>query len=163
MEHDEYMLLGELIDYYAGQPKRIQHALKVYSFADMIATGEKLGADLRKTIVLAAIVHDAGIKIAEEKYGRSDGPLQEKEGPEVATRMLEAIGTDRKRTERIAFLVGHHHTYRGVDGIDWRILLEADFLVNAFEHALTGKALQEGYDRIFRTETGRSIFRTMFA
>ena len=163
MEHDEYRLIGELIDYYAGQPKRIQHALKVYSFADMIATGEKLGADLRKTIVLAAIVHDAGIKIAEEKYGRSDGPLQEKEGPEVATRMLEAIGTDRTRTERIAFLVGHHHTYRGVDDIDWRILLEADFLVNAFEHALTGKALQEGYDRIFRTETGKSIFRTMFA
>ena len=75
MEHDEYKLIGELMDYYAGQPKRIQHALKVYSFADMIATGEKLDADMRKTIVLAAIVHDAGIKIAEEKYGRSAVPM----------------------------------------------------------------------------------------
>lgn len=162
MEYDEYRLLEELSSFFSGDPDRIQHAVKVYAFADMIATGEKLPSDIRKTTVLAAIVHDAGIRIAEEKYGSSEGTLQEKEGPAAARKMLESIGTDRERIERIAFLVGHHHTYSGVDGIDWRILLEADFIVNAFENSLDANALETGMRRVFRTEAGKRIFRTMF-
>ena len=33
----------------------------------------------------------------------------------------------------------HHHTYTGVDGIDYQILLEADYLVNADESHYPGK------------------------
>lgn len=39
--------------------------------------------------------------------------------------------------DRICYLVGHHHTYVNVDGIDYRILLEADFLVNAYEDEMS--------------------------
>ena len=40
---------------------------------------------------------------------------------------------DADMLERICFLVGHHHTYKDVDGLDHQILLEVDFLVNAGE------------------------------
>ena len=32
---------------------------------------------------------------------------------------------------RVAYLVGHHHTLRGIDGIDYQILIEADYIANA--------------------------------
>ena len=41
--------------------------------------------------------------------------------------------------ERICYLIGHHHTYKDVDGADYQLLLEADFLVNAYEDALPQK------------------------
>ena len=31
---------------------------------------------------------------------------------------------------RVEYLVGHHHTYKDIDGLDYQILVEADFLVN---------------------------------
>ena len=40
----------------------------------------------------AAYVHDIGIKVAEEKYGKCTGKLQEQEGPAVAREMLEKLG-----------------------------------------------------------------------
>ena len=30
--------------------------------------------------------------------------------------------------------MSHHHTYTGVDGLDYQILLEADYIVNASEN-----------------------------
>mgnify|MGYP000340972515 FL=1 len=33
-------------------------------------------------------------------------------------------------TERVAYLIGHHHTYDKIEGMDYQILVEADFLVN---------------------------------
>ena len=76
----ENTLLLRLNDYFSGDPRRIQHAAKVYLFASLIADAEHLDEKARKATVLAAIVHDVGIKVAEMKYGRCDGPLQEKEG-----------------------------------------------------------------------------------
>jgi hypothetical protein len=29
----------------------------------------------------------------------------------------------------IAFLVGHHHTFTGIDNVDWQILVEADYVI----------------------------------
>ena len=36
--------------------------------------------------------------------------------------------------ERIAYLVGHHHTLTNIDGMDYQILIEADFIANATEN-----------------------------
>lgn len=159
----ENTLLLRLNGYFSGDPRRIQHAAKVYLFASLIADGEHLDEKARKATVLAAIVHDVGIKVSEMKYGRCDGPLQEKEGPAEAEKLLAGLGLDDGIVTRISFLVGHHHTYTGVDGIDWQILLEADFIVNALEDGMPVQALESGLERIFRTETGKGIFRTMYS
>ena len=33
----------------------------------------------------------------------------------------------------MAYLVGHHHTLKDIEGIDYQILIEADYIVNAYE------------------------------
>ena len=65
--------------------------------------------------------------------------------------------------ERVAWLVGHHHTYTDIDGADYQIFVEADFLVNLFESNLPAETQREVYRRILKTESGKRIFRTMFA
>ena len=54
----------------------------------------------------------------------------------------------------MAYLVGHHHTYKDVDGLDYQILLEADFLVNGDESNLTKEAIEKMKKNVFKTKTG---------
>ena len=102
------------------------------------------------------------VKIAEEKYGRCDGDLQEKEGPDIARKLLTEVGYNEEVTERVAFLVGHHHTYSGIDGMDYRILVEADFLVNLYEDGSPKSAVSAALSGVFETMTGKRICRRMF-
>ena len=73
-------LFLKMIAYYAGDPKRIQHFTKVHSYARIIGVGEEMDAASLFILEAAAYTHDIGIKPAEEKYGSSDGKLQEQEG-----------------------------------------------------------------------------------
>lgn len=47
-----------------------------------------------------------------------------------------------KVTERVSYLVGHHHTYDHIDGMDYQILVEADFLVNFNENVNEGMEVE---------------------
>lgn len=153
----------EMIQYYEGDPRRIQHFLKVHALSRLIALGENLDAGMQFTLEAAALVHDIGIKPAEEKYGQCGGKLQEKEGPPEAEKMLTRLGFDKEVTERVCYLVGHHHTYQGISGDDYRILVEADFLVNLYEDGVEDPAaLRSAYEKIFVTETGKKLFQTMY-
>ena len=97
-----------------------------------------------------------------EKYGNCNGKLQEKEGPAIAAKLLTELGFSREVSERVQYLIAHHHTYNNIDGIDYQILVEADFLVNMCEDELSEEALQTAYRNIFRTETGKKICREMY-
>ena len=151
-----------MVEYDREDPDRIQHFLKVHSLCHLIGVGEELPADELYTLEAAAYVHDIGIKAAIEKYGYQNGKLQEELGPAIAEEMLGELGFDSKVIERVSYLVGHHHTYTDVNAIDYRILIEADWLVNNFEYMLSGKNIYAGHDVIFKTATGRKIFRDMF-
>lgn len=155
-------LIQEMIKFDNGDPKRIQHFIKVHSFARQIGILEKIDTETLFILETAAVVHDIGIKYCEEKYGMCNGKLQEQEGPALASRMLESLGYDKKVIERVTFLVGHHHTYSDIQGIDYQILVEADFLVNLFEDNMSKEAVKTTYDKIFRTETGKNICKEMF-
>lgn len=155
-------LFMAMIDYYAGDARRIQHFVKVHSFAKLIGEMEHLDAGTMQILEAAAYVHDIGIKPAEEKYGSSNGKLQEQEGPSVARELLERMGFDAELTARVCYLVGRHHTYKDIDGIDYQILVEADFLVNLYEKNLSKDAAAAVCTKIFRTESGKRICRTMF-
>lgn len=155
-------LILKMIQYYHGDPKRIQHFIKVYEYARLIGQEENLDDTTQFTLETAAIVHDIGIKPAEEKYGSCSGSLQEKEGPAAAKEMLSHLDFPPQIIERVCYLVGHHHTYSHVDGLDYRILIEADFLVNLFEDNLPKENIQTALERVFETKTGRCICQTMF-
>ena len=52
-----------MIDYYQGQPKRIQHFLKVHAYAKLIGEQEGLDKEILDILEVAALTHDIGIKI----------------------------------------------------------------------------------------------------
>ena len=155
-------LFMDMIAYYDGDPKRIQHFTKVHSYARLIGVGESLDDTSLFILEAAAYTHDIGIRVAEEKYGKCDGKLQEQEGPVEAHQILSELGFENYQIDRICYLIGHHHTYDNIDGMDYQILVEADFLVNLYEDEAGQAALRKAYNNVFKTESGRAIFRTMF-
>ena len=158
---DKQALLTCLMDamcaYEAGCPQRIHHLVKVHGFARQIGLSEGLDEETQFVLEAAAMAHDIGIKPAMELTGACPGPVQEKLGPPVATEMLSKLGFPPEVTERVCFLIGHHHTYQGVEGIDWRILLEADYLVNMIEGNHPAAAIDQARDTFFQTEEGKRL------
>lgn len=155
-------LIEKMIDYYAGDPKRVQHFLKVHEFAGLIGEAEQLPEDELAVLKTAAIVHDIGIKASEQKYGSSAGKYQEKEGPVIADPLLRSCGYGEEIIDRVLFLIAHHHTYDQIEGNDYQILVEADFLVNLFEDNSSRIAAENVRKNIFRTKTGRWYLEKMF-
>ena len=152
----------EMIRLYSGDPKRIQHFCKVHSYAKLIAEMEHVDADTLFILEAAALTHDIGIHLCEEKYGSSNGKLQEKEGPAIAEKLLKELQFEENVIERVKYLIAHHHTYDAIDGIDYQILVEADFLVNYFEDGLDKEHIKKSAEKIFKTETGKKIVKDMF-
>ena len=155
-------LYDRMVSYYAGEPARIQHFVKVHSFARRIGLAEGLDSKTQLTLEAAALVHDIGIKPAEAIYGSCEGPYQEALGPAPARELLESLDFPADVTERVCYLVGHHHTDMGIDGMDYQILVEADFLVNLYEDSVPKAAAQNVLDKIFKTQTGKTICKEMF-
>lgn len=160
--YDTDRIFLAMVDYFAGDPRRIQHLAKVHAFAALM--GRREGLDERTQFILevAALVHDIGIRRAEALYGSASGALQEREGPAEAEKLLRSLGVESSVIERVCYLVGHHHTYGTMDGLDYRLLVEADFLVNLYEDGESEKAVRAACERIFRTKSGTELCRTMF-
>lgn len=157
-------LYKKMMEFDRGDAMRIQHFIKVHSLAALIGRGEGLDTATQTTLEAAALVHDIGIHPAEAKYGSSNGKYQEELGPAPARALLLDCGFDEATTDRVAWLVGHHHTYQNITEPDYQILVEADFLVNLYEDFpdQNADAVKTAYTRIFRTATGRELCRMMF-
>lgn len=155
-------IITAMIDYYKGDVKRINHFMKVYAFAKSIGEEEGLESKTQNILEIAAIVHDIGIKLSEEKYNSSAGKYQEMEGPAEAERLLIDLGVDSDVIGRVCYLVGHHHTYKNIEGMDYQILVEADFIVNIYEDNESKKAVRKIYDSIFKTVTGKKYIKDLF-
>jgi len=151
-----------MIKYCSGDVRRINHFLKVYSFAKVI--GEMEGVDQKTQCILeiAALTHDIGIKNSEKKYGSSSGCYQQIEGPPEAEKLLVDLGIDSEIIDRVCWLIAHHHTYTGIDGIDYQILIEADFLVNAYEDNMPLESIHSFKEKIFATKTGKEMLITVY-
>ena len=150
------------MDFFRGDARRIQHLTKVHAYAALIGRMEALDEATQAILEAAAIVHDVGIKPAEAQYGSCGGKLQEELGPAEARTLLTAAGYTPEETERVAWLVGHHHTYDPIEGMDHQILVEADFLVNLHEDSSSPEAIRRTRDTIFRTDAGKHLCQTMF-
>lgn len=162
MKKNTSIIINEMISYYANDPRRVNHFLKVYSFSKSIGELEKLDEETQYILEIAAIMHDIGIKISEEKYNSSAGNYQEIEGPPVAREMLEMLGFDEKIIERVCFLIGHHHTYSKIDNIDYQILIEADFLVNIYEDEIKYDSIVSIKDKYFKTKAGINFLEKLY-
>ena len=156
-------LLAAVRKEFGDDEKRINHAQQVLEHARTIHDAE--GGD-EAVVIAAALLHDIGIQAAERKHGSCAGVYQELEGPPIAKRMLEEIGFDPTRTEHVCCIVAGHHTGRGgVDTQEFRILWDADWLVNFPEvfGKLTAEQRAKRIRKLFRTKTGRGMAEKMFA
>ena len=162
MENFILRLTEAMIRYDQGDPMRIHHFLKVHAFAALI--GREEGLDERTQFILetAALVHDIGIHLAVETYGSSSGRFQEMVGPAEAETMLRELDYPEDVIQRVCFLVGHHHSYDQIDGLDYQILVEADFLVNLYEDSVSPVGQKDAFRYLFRTETGKRLCSQLY-
>ena len=157
------LLMRAMIKYDGGDVPRIQHFVKVHDFARMIGVAEDVGSEQLFILEAAAILHDVGIHAAEAKYGNSHGKHQEELGPAEAKKVLADVGGfTEQQTERICWLIAHHHTYTNVTSQDHRILLEADFLVNSFEDNLSKEAIASFRENVFRSPSAIDMLNMMW-
>lgn len=157
------LLMRAMIKYDGGDVPRIQHFVKVHDFARMIGVAEDVGSEQLFILEAAAILHDVGIHAAEAKYGNSHGKHQEELGPAEAKKVLAEVGGfTEQQTERICWLIAHHHTYTNITSQDHRILLEADFLVNSFEDNLSKEAIASFRENVFRSPSAIYMLNMMW-
>lgn len=166
MEETKQQKLDQLFlamaKYEKGVPHRIAHFAKVHTYAALIARQEGLSEQLQFITQAAALVHDIGIRPSLEKYHSSAGQYQQMEGPAPAREMLTKLGFSEEVTQRVCWLVAHHHTYQPVEGPDHQILLEADFLVNAMEESMSEAAIRTGREKVFSTKIGLALLDAMY-
>lgn len=145
-----------------GDQKRIEHSLKVFGYAQLLGRMEALEPENQFILELTAILHDIGIHVSESKYGYCDGALQELEGPPVARQILESVQVREEIIDRVCFIISKHHTFSAIDGLDFQLLVEADFLVNSVEEAVSTKSIHRFVQLNFKTESGRNVIQRLF-
>ena len=155
-------IMKKMITFSNGNIHDIDHFLHVWSYAKMIGELEQIDPETQYILEVAAITHDIACPLCREKYGNTNGKHQEEEGIPLVTDFLSDTGMTKEQIERVAYLVGHHHTYKDIDGLDYQILVEADFLVNYFEDGLDKEHIKKSAEKIFKTETGKKIVKDMF-
>ena len=156
-------LMERMIYFSEGNIHDIDHLVRVWNYAKTIGELEGLDADTQYVLEVAAIVHDIACPLCREKYGNTNGKYQEQEGAPMAAAFLADSGMTPEQIDRVAYLVGHHHTFAGIDGIDWQILVEADYIANATENGYSESNVRNFVGRIFRTETGMRLVRSIFS
>ncbi len=155
-------ILEDMIHYSKGNLHDIAHFMKVYSFARTIAVEEGLKDDLLFSIEITAILHDISCPLCRIKYGNTNGKHQEEESGPLVKDFLKDYPIEEKTKERINYIISHHHTITNVDGIDYQIILEADFLVNADESKMTKEQIMNAEEQFFKTASGKRILESMY-
>ena len=148
-------------DYFGADQRRIDHALQVSCYAEELLS--YIDADPVTTLA-AAYLHDIGIHEAERKHGSSSGKWQEIEGPPIARKILASLDADEPLTGQVAAIVARHHTRNGVDSPEFRVIWDADALVN-FAEVLPSKSAEQIEGLLqghMVTEPGFRIARKIF-
>lgn len=155
-------LIKELEEYFGPDTKRINHAKKVLLYAKELLKLEKGDWNI---VIPASILHDVGIKVAEGEYGSSAGPYQEKEGPQIARKILNKTGLKKSDIDEICEIIGHHHSPEKINTLNFKILYDADWLINLQDEVgdtNDKEKLSTMIDKTFLTETGKEIARRIY-
>ena len=155
--------LQEMMRRNRGDQKRIEHSLKVFGYASLLGVMEGLSGKTLEILELTAVLHDIGIHVSEAKYGYSDGHMQEIEGPPVARLILEDIGVSAEIVDRVCYIISKHHTFSAIDGIDFQLLIEADFLVNSVEEGVSPEGVEKFVSLNFKTQSGKKLIVELFS
>jgi len=154
-------LIYEMKAVFGQDKKRIEHALAVLDYVEQIQAIE--GGD--PLIVKAAgILHDIGIHQAEQKHGSSSGKYQEIEGPPIAEEILKRHEIEIEAMTHILKIIANHHSAKNIDTLEFKILWDADLLVNLQEEtpAMSHGQWTKRINKTFKTTKGRQLAFQIF-
>jgi HD superfamily phosphodiesterase len=148
-------------EYFAGDERRIEHNMRVLGFAESILAHEPGSQDV---VLAAAVLHDVGIPAAEAKYGSSVGRYQEIQGPPIAREIMSRLAIDEAVADHVSRIIANHHSARDIDTPEFRIVWDADWLVNLPGESSGAKPeeLAAEIARIFKTPTGRRLAESLY-
>ena len=155
-------MVARMIDFYNGSLHDINHFIKVWTYAKTIGELEQLDSETQFILESAAVVHDISCPLCREKYGNADGKRQEEESPVLVADFLKDTGMSAAQIDRVVYLVSHHHTLDNIQGLDYQILIEADYIVNADESSYSAENIANFDNNIFKTKAGRSLLHSVF-
>lgn len=144
--------------YFGLDAGRIKHAEQVAGFAEEIG---KIEQGNMAVIMAAAYLHDIGIKEAERKYNSSAPKYQHTEGPPVARELLTTLKAEPELIDEVCDIIGHHHLPRDEEATNFKVLYDADLIVNLDEnyqkHPPSAEKLETVLNKSFLTDAGRRV------
>lgn len=155
-------IMTKMLNFSQGNIHDIDHLIRVWTYARTIGQLEGLDPKTQFILEVAAITHDIACPLCREKYGNTGGKHQEEEGGPLVEAFLADCGMDREEVARVVYLVSHHHTLTGIEGLDYQILVEADYIANAAECGYPRSNLENALRTMFKTESGESLLRAVF-
>jgi putative nucleotidyltransferase with HDIG domain len=136
--------------------KRIAHASKVARYAEKILYQE--GGD-PAVVLCAAYLHDIGLR--GTRPGEGAGHAQR--GSELAAEIMQGLGARRQLAEEVSDIVARHHEAGPEDGLNLRIVSDADRIVNLEEGLRAGsldrEAVASAVESDLLTGSGRETAR----
>ena len=76
---------------------------------------------------------------------------------EAYEQFIAGTGMTEAQIARVAYLVGHHHTLQNICGMDYQILIEADYIANASENGYGKESIVHFLDTIMKTASGKYL------
>lgn len=150
----------EMKKYFKQDFKRIGHATKVARYADQIVREEKGDPAV---VLSAAYLHDIGIHEAERKHQSTEAVYQEEEGPPIARDLLTRLGARGDMIDEVCDIIDHHHHPRAEETINFKVVYDADLIVNLEESQkekmMKAEELAALIEKNFLTENGRKLAR----
>ena len=150
----------EMKRYFGRDFKRIGHAADVARYAEQIVREEKGNPAV---VLCAAYLHDIGIHEAERKHNSTAARYQQREGPPIAREILTRLGAREEIVDEVCDIIAHHHHPREKETLNFKILYDADFIVNQKEslsHKETDRErLSKIVEKTLLTDTGKRLAR----
>ena len=150
-------ILKKMVAASNGTVHAIDHLLRVWAYARTIGELEGLDAETQYLLEVAAITHDIACPLCREKYGNTNGKHQEQEGAVLVRSFLAGTGMTEDQIARVVYLGGHHHTPQALHGLDYQILIEADYIANASENGYGKQSVVHFLNTIMKTASGKCL------
>lgn len=155
-------VIEAMIGFFSGGLHDINHFMKVWGYSRTIGELEGLDERTQYILELAAITHDIACPSCRLKYGSAIAARQEEEGALMVLDFLKPFELDNEVVSRISYLIGHHHTFTEIDGMDYQILVEADLIVNAEEKGFSPANVKNTRDKLFKTNSGIALLNSIY-
>lgn len=160
----------EMRRYFGTDTRRVDHATKVARLVKEIGAmimDRADNDDFNPAVAgIVGYLHDIGIREAETKFASASPQYQHQEGPPVARQILTTLGANEGIIEEVCDIIGHHHTPRSEETINFKVLYDADLIVNLEEQQQESPSPQEHLAKIvnssFLTEEGAEIAAKTF-